>query len=330
MENLHLLELDLLIWMQSMGDWLYYPMRAFSFLGDENFFIFGLALLYWGIHSRLGLRIAIVLVLSISINTFFKVFFAYPRPFWVDSRIKALTTETSFGFPSGHAQNSTAIWGLGSRTVQRKPFTILVIILVAFIGISRLYLGVHFFSDVIGGWLLGLALLLAFIRLEPALSRWIMTRNRSQKLLLVLGSGLFLLALMSIPYAFQLQWQIPQTWLDTSQKSAAGYSPDPLSMETPFTLVGVWLGMLGGAAWFTHQFGEFKANGAIQTRLLRCLIGVIGLLVLRFGLGAIFPHNEDIVGLLFRLLRYALLGFWVSAAGPWVFGWLKITSPSTR
>jgi hypothetical protein len=55
------------------------------------------------INSRLGFRIAVMLLLSNGISTFFKLIFLAPRPYWFDARIHAYSTESSFGIPSGHA-----------------------------------------------------------------------------------------------------------------------------------------------------------------------------------------------------------------------------------
>jgi membrane-associated phospholipid phosphatase len=87
--------------------------------------------------------------------------FQRDRPFFSDP----LATESSYSFPSGHASVSLAVYGtlgfiaarhLGSRRAQ---FAVLAgtTVLVLLIGFSRLYLGVHFLSDVIAGYSLGIA-----------------------------------------------------------------------------------------------------------------------------------------------------------------------------
>jgi len=86
-----------------------------------------------------------------------KIFFHRLRP------LDALITEKSFSFPSGHALISIAFYGLLTYIIQlnlknksQKIATVSIgTILILLIGISRLYLGVHFFSDVIGGYLIG-------------------------------------------------------------------------------------------------------------------------------------------------------------------------------
>lgn len=86
-----------------------------------------------------------------------KIFFHRLRP------LDALITEKSFSFPSGHALISIALYGLLVYVIQlnlknksQKITTVSIgTILILLIGISRLYLGVHYFSDVIGGYLIG-------------------------------------------------------------------------------------------------------------------------------------------------------------------------------
>jgi undecaprenyl-diphosphatase len=86
--------------------------------------------------------------------------FARPRPPLANARV----LETSFGFPSSHATVSVAFYGVAAyfliRGLRRDNAKILVGILagvlVLLVGVSRAYLGVHFPSDVLAGWMLGL------------------------------------------------------------------------------------------------------------------------------------------------------------------------------
>ena len=92
-----------------------------------------------------------------AINFLLKIIFERPRPdLW-----EWLITETQFSFPSGHASASSALalcivvmlW----NTKWRVLSIVLASIYILVIGISRLYLGVHFPTDIIGGWLVSLA-----------------------------------------------------------------------------------------------------------------------------------------------------------------------------
>jgi undecaprenyl-diphosphatase len=89
-----------------------------------------------------------------------KVVFARPRPPLVNARV----LETSFGFPSSHATVSAAFYGVAAyfliRWLRRDGAKIVVgilaAVLVLLVGVSRAYLGVHFPSDVLAGWMFGL------------------------------------------------------------------------------------------------------------------------------------------------------------------------------
>ncbi|RYF27698.1 MAG: phosphatase PAP2 family protein, partial [Chloroflexi bacterium] len=71
-----------------------------------------------------------------------------------------LITETSFSFPSGHSAGSSAlavcIIALLWRTKWRVPALIIAPLYIVLIGFSRMYLGVHYLTDVIAGWIVGI------------------------------------------------------------------------------------------------------------------------------------------------------------------------------
>lgn len=75
---------------------------------------------------------------------------------------EALYLETGSSFPSGHATMAMALYGFLFYIVWRhdkhplkNPFAIFLAILIILVGISRLYLGVHYFSDVLAGYVIG-------------------------------------------------------------------------------------------------------------------------------------------------------------------------------
>jgi undecaprenyl-diphosphatase len=99
-----------------------------------------------------------------------KLVFHRPRP----TILPHLVLETDFGFPSGHAMISVAFYGMIAylllrRSRRRLPVLAAYAVLVGLIGFSRLYLGVHWPTDVLGGYILGGAWLLACILLSEEL-----------------------------------------------------------------------------------------------------------------------------------------------------------------
>ena len=69
-----------IITLQGAGDWLIAPMRFFSYLGNEEFFLLVLPLIYWSVDSALGLRVGIILVTSNLFNNIFKLIFPGRAP----------------------------------------------------------------------------------------------------------------------------------------------------------------------------------------------------------------------------------------------------------
>jgi membrane-associated phospholipid phosphatase len=104
---------------QGLGDWLIVPMKFFSFLGVEEFYLVALPFLYRCVDSGLGLRVGVMMLFSSGLNPILKIPFHGPRPYWVSTVIKPLWAETSFGMPSGHAQQAVAVWGFTAGSLRR-------------------------------------------------------------------------------------------------------------------------------------------------------------------------------------------------------------------
>ncbi|MHC5246876.1 phosphatase PAP2 family protein [Enterococcus sp. LJL90] len=109
--------------------------------------------------QTLWLAANLILISGIA-NPLLKLFFNRQRP-----TLEHLVTETSLSFPSGHAVTSVILYGtiifILPTILEGKKITrllqILLGILILLIGASRIYLGVHFPSDILGGYMLGLA-----------------------------------------------------------------------------------------------------------------------------------------------------------------------------
>jgi len=312
---------------QSLGDWLEAPMKIFPFLGQEEFFFLILPLIYWSVDAGLGLKIAIILALSNNLQGIFKLLFADPRPYWVSARVKAFVAEGTFGLPSGHAQNAMALWGIMAAGIHKRWAWIVAFILAFLIGFSRIYLGVHFIHDVLAGWLIGGLLLWAVLWLWDPVAAWLKGKSLAQQIMIAFAVSMVFLTVGTWS-AMRLDGYIfPEEWKVAALR--AGPLPDPVTIEGILTSAGSLFGLSAGVAWIGSR-GGYQASGAVGKRALRYVIGLIGILILWFGLGQIFPRDETLISYILRYMRYSLVGFWVIAGAPWLFFHFKLAERPNR
>jgi membrane-associated phospholipid phosphatase len=313
--------------LQSLGAWLLAPMQFFSFLGTEQFYLFVAPALLWCLDASLGLRLGLGLAVSSSVNSILKLVFNSPRPYWVSERVQAYAYETSFGLPSGHAQNAVVVWGLLAAWIKRTWAWIAAILLMLMIGLSRLYLGVHFLGDVLAGWLVGALILWAFLRLERPVLAWLTRRSITQQALAALGFSLLLVLLGYLARAALGDWQTPAAWVTLALRAPEAEPPNPLALSGLVSQAGVFFGLALGGILLKQQ-GWYNAGGPVLQRLLRYLVGLAGVLAIHTLLGAVFPHGEDLVAYALRYVRYALIGLWIAYLAPRLFIRLKLTIAS--
>ena len=313
--------IDWIVAIQSLGSWLELPMKFFTFLGYENFFFLILPLIYWSVDAGLGLRVALVLALSNNLKPIFKLLFAAPRPYWISAQVKPFLAEGSFGIPSGHAQDAAALWGIMAAGVNKRWAWVVAFVLAFLIGFSRLYLGVHFVHDVIVGWLIGYAILFAFLRFWDPVVGWLKMKTLGQQVMIAFLISLFMIAIGVVTSVRLEGYVFPAAWVDNALR--AGPLPDPVSIEGIFTSAGSLFGLAAGTVWLASR-GGYQASGPMEKRALRYVIGLVGIIILWLGLGEVFPRGETLIPLILRYIRYSLVGCWVMAGAPWLFFHFKL------
>jgi len=325
MEEIFSIGINFIQSFQGLGEWLAGPMSVITFLGSEWFFLFFLPVLYWSVDAGLGIRVGVILLVSGAVNDAFKLLLHHPRPYWYDPSVKAHAVETSFGAPSGHAQIATGVWGMVAAFLKKWWAWLVAAILILLIGLSRLYLAVHFLHDVLLGWLIGIIVLALTVWLWKPVTTWLKRLTPGVQVLAAFAFSLVMILINLLPFLWlKANWILPAEWVT----NAVGAFPDaepinPVTLSGALTNAGTFFGLATGLA-LLHLRGGFNAHGKAWKRVLRFIVGLIGVLVLYFGLKAIFPDGDTWLPYLLRYIRYALVGLWVSAGAPLVFQKLKL------
>ena len=162
-------------WLNAMDDVAYQFISSFSSSTMTSFMVVMTFLGSWKaevivcliclvLGFRKGVFISSLTGMSALVNHILKLIFQRPRP-----DVVRLVVESGYSFPSAHAMTSFVLYEMVAYFLwnRHKGLACLIGVLPLFIGISRIYVGVHYASDVIGGYLLGFVfLLLAIIWLK--------------------------------------------------------------------------------------------------------------------------------------------------------------------
>jgi membrane-associated phospholipid phosphatase len=292
---------EVIVWAQAhTPEWLVSVFVFFTLLGYEAFYLIVLPLIYWCIDRQIGIRLGCLALLSGWLNSVLKYVFAIPRP--SDPRIQMLNPrpETSPSFPSAHAQNAVANWGYLAYAFRSPILWIVAIVAIVGIGLSRPVLGVHYPQDVIGGWLIGLLLLVVYIRVAPPIERWAKQQATAVQAALVIV--------------------VPVLLMFLHPTDNDGRYPAQDATLFMSALVGLGLGLIMERAWV-----RFRVDGAWWRRGLRYLAGVLVVALFYLGPRLILPEEmAPSLEAALRFLRYALLGWVASFLCPWLFVKLRL------
>lgn len=300
------LELDLILWLRAALPGLVGVFEMLTSLGNEMFFLLFMPLVYWCFDRAVGARLTVLFLASAAVNGGAKALFNQPRPFdyapdLVDDLFEMPLAEakeqyeaTGNGFPSGHTQNTAVIWGYLAAQAHRLRVPgfaaagalVLVVaaLLIVLVPLSRIYLAVHFPRDLVGGYIIGAALLALFIWLEPI----------ATAALIRLGLAWQIAIAVAIPALAMLLY------------------PHEATVTAGATLMGMGVGFALDRRWL-----HFETAGPAWQRALRYALGLAGMLVLYAGLKLVFASLTPV--LFWRFIRYAMMGLWGSLGAPWAF-----------
>lgn len=220
---------------------------------ESAMLLLAIAIIYWCINKNLGQKLGSVLLLSMTVNGFIKNLAKVARPFDLEGVVALRKhTATGYSFPSGHTQAATTFWSVWMMHVGKRWLYYFGTIMIALIGLSRMYLGVHWPTDVIGAIVVGMICSVVGQKL-------LKKRGHPKTILFLLGGCVFL-------------WGTLFVGFDADYVKAVG------------GVTGFVIGTL-----LEERYIGFSTKASLGAQVQKVAVGILGLGIIYGGLKLIFP-----------------------------------------
>ncbi len=239
------------------------------------FYVLLITLIWFCYKRDLGIKLIFVFFITSFINQQAKELLGQPRPCQMDLSVCMIKAK-SFGIPSGAAQSMVTIFYFLCYQIRDRRFWGFSIFFVLLISFSRIYLGLHFFSDIVLGWILGIVVTTAYIYILPYAISYIKKQSKTTLTIhaLLLAAVLSLLAL------------------------------NKNTTLVIFSSLGVILGLIYG--------NGLKDPTKLFQRIYRPMIVLIGVFILMITT-LILPIKGSIINLLIQRICQIFAGVWIAS-----------------
>lgn len=243
---------------------------TFTLFGEQIVLAVVFCAVYWCFDKQAGRYLLYTLCASLCLNGVVKDLVRAPRPIGQPGITNSrLHTATGHSFPSGHTQSSAAFWSGLALRLRKRRYAVPAGLLVAGVGLSRLYLGVHYPPDVLSGIAFGILVSVSF--------HLLLEKTRRFRPLIAIGALLGILSLL------------------------LGHSADTIGAAG--MLAGALLGDL-----FEQRRVRFVIGTAPLRALLRLGLG-LGLITLCYTVPRfLLPDTASSAALRYALLSFAAAG----------------------
>ena len=278
--------------------------QFFSLFGEELLLIVIIGYIYWCYDKETGKRVAMTFISAFLWGTLLKGGLMRRRPYMDNESIKCLrpahadgdimdVSAQGYSFPSIHAGMSASIFGSLAVGYKNTVWKIVGIVLPLCVGLSRLYVGVHYPTDVLAGWLIGAAAL--------AIVSLLFKKIENKKIVFFI---IFVTALPGIFYCRDAEY---------------------------FTALGIITGFMA-AFIFEEKYVAFENTRSILTSILRVAGGVIVFFIISTLIKLPFSkelrESAEVGAFALRTVRYAVAVFCAMGPYPMLFGKVKFLGGS--
>ncbi len=230
----------------------------FEFLtlfGEETILVLLAAFIFLSVDKNKGYKLIFTIASGTCLNALIKNIVKFDRPIGIEGIVSnRVETATGYSFPSGHTQATSTFWTSLSIIVKNKNLYVFSAILITLVAVSRLYLGVHWPTDVIFGALFGVLWAIIIGKVFDYIQK-----NKNYKLLI--GSSLVFVILTILLG-------------DNDFYKSAGL------------LLGLSIGYVIEDKYVNLSIDMTKRNKSITYVVL-----IVGLLIIKSGLKLIFPQT---------------------------------------
>jgi len=264
-----------------------------SLIGEQTIIIAIALYILYNNDKKKGFYIFSSVAIAVMTTNLLKSIVRSPRPFQVIDSIqgKRLATATGYSFPSGHTTTGASFYTALALAYKKRILTILCIILMSLVGLSRLYLGVHWPIDVLVGLIIGISFSLLFSHYLDALYD---DEHIRMRFLCIMGV-LFVSAALLLGVLLNF------------------FSADEVAYTDLMKALS-----LGGGGYFgfvlENKKVHFSVNESRGKQILRYVLGLAGIFLI-MGTKIIIPDSLYAIG---AFLRYTLIGFWATGLFPFI------------
>lgn len=325
---------DLHVWLQRFdNEFIVQFFKMITALGYTEFFMVSLIVVIFGLHFRKGFILLLIVMWTAAVTLVMKDTFDLPRPYMVENDVEILDGEVDtdmdllddaaavyffellpkstteyfdnqpipYGFPSGHTSIAVVFWGTLMLLFRQRWLSVLCISLMILIPFSRIYLGVHFIADILGGYLIGGLMLWSFYRL--------VIRPEAMEKYLAINQHKFSFDIKNI-----LLFVAPFVWLFLLN--------DTKYWIVPAVLFGFSLGFM-----LLSQKGLPNETGSVFNRIAKVVsaLGIFG--ILSFLMDKIFVMAQvENIAIANEFIKYAFVScitIWLGTLIHLKLGWVE-------